>query len=278
MNKSPKHIRLLKMEIPETGTSSVVKEHHLPAASMHAPCSLVCSSQPSPSCRGPRCLGAIRVRPEHPCTRPAAQDRGFPVAGCAARRAISSAQLLPEQGLPSHACCGQGLCVRSAWQHKKQQNSRFFQAFPLPSAKGSLQKPGGSGLSTAAPSPGRRLVLAQLLRGWVLPARGALNPLLAQGRVAQGRVPWLPPSPGTLLAAHAPTEPRDAGGTGGTRVLALKCNPWVHQFDFCWASPGMLPLFSATIPSGWGSQVAQAGLWCRGHLPQGLLCESSGPV
>lgn len=221
MNKSPKHIRLLKMEIPETGTSSVVKEHHLPAASMHAPCSLVCSSQPSPSCRGPRRLGAIRVRPEHPCSRPAAQDRGFPVAGCAARRAISSAQLLPEQGLPSHACCGQGLCVRSARQHKKQQNSRFFQAFPLPSAKGSLQKPGGSGLSTAAPSPGRRLVLAQLLRGWVLPARGALNPLLAQGRVAQGRVPWLPPSPGTLLAAHAPTEPRDAGGTGGRRVLAL---------------------------------------------------------
>lgn len=76
MNKSPKHIRLLKMEIPETGTSSVVKEHHLPAASMHAPCSLVCSSQPSPSCRGPRRLGAIRVRPEHPCTRPAAQDPG----------------------------------------------------------------------------------------------------------------------------------------------------------------------------------------------------------
>lgn len=101
MNKSPKHIRLLKMEIPETGTSSVVKEHHLPAASMHAPCSLVCSSQPSPSCRGPRCLGAIRVRPEHPCTCPAAQDRGFPVAGCAARQAISSAQLLPERGLPS---------------------------------------------------------------------------------------------------------------------------------------------------------------------------------
>lgn len=71
MNKSPKHIRLLKMEIPETGTSSVVKEHHLPAANMHAPCSPVCSAQPS-LLQSPRPLGAIREHPEHPCC---CQDR-----------------------------------------------------------------------------------------------------------------------------------------------------------------------------------------------------------
>lgn len=66
MNKSPNHIRLLKMEIPEIGTSSVVKEHHLPAASTRALRSLVCSSRPVPSCRGPKPLQTTSLHPAHP--------------------------------------------------------------------------------------------------------------------------------------------------------------------------------------------------------------------
>lgn len=147
MNKSPKHIRLLKMEIPETGSSSVVKEHHLPAAK-HAhsvlPCLLI-TAQPVVQSPKPR---SCQSAPRASLTLSCCPGQGNSTPACPA-----SSQLLQEQGLPSPA---------GSLQHKKQQSGWVFQA------SGEMQFAEGCRVRTAA--PGRHLVLPNSsMGGWVSP-------------------------------------------------------------------------------------------------------------
>lgn len=160
---------------------------------------------------------------------------------------IGRTQVPQEQGLPSHVCWRQALFIFSTWQHKKQQNSGFFQAFPWPSVKCILQKAAGSsltgGVSAAAPSPGQPAGIAAVSRRW----RRTLGRYEA-GDLSLGRRSLLA-LPLPYSSTRSPRRPGARSSRGGRppRWLACRLNPWVCQLDFHWSPVLIFAFCSAPI-------------------------------
>lgn len=84
-----------------------------------------------------------------------ARERQFLFTGHVARRAISRRRCSESRVCPLTSPRDKR-CSFSVLGSRKQQNSWFFQAFPLPSVKWLLQKPAGSSLAggVTGPAPG----------------------------------------------------------------------------------------------------------------------------